>query len=293
MSEEGQATRRDWTREELVLALTLYCQLPFGKLHQGNPRIKEYAGWIGRTPSALAMKLSNLASMDPAITDTGRKGLESASKSDRAMWNEMQADWQGFAVESDRVLKVLRPDNGEGDQLAAKGTQAAKGEVVPGEVVDQEVEDSDYSGASKWTLTQTRIGQSFFRSAVLSAYQGRCCMSGLAVPELLTASHIIPWSQDPSQRLNPRNGLCLSALHDRAFDRGLISLSDDYRVLVSSDLKVAAGSSEKLARAGLKVGMLDLRAALLDLEGAAVELPGKFQPNQEFLAMHRTQIFRG
>jgi putative restriction endonuclease len=60
--------------------------MPFGKMHYRNPEIIKYAGVIGRTPSALAMKLSNIASLDPAITTTGRKGLIGASATDKAMW---------------------------------------------------------------------------------------------------------------------------------------------------------------------------------------------------------------
>ena len=61
-----------WTPEQLKLAFAFYCQTSFGKLHSKNPQIIELAKLIGRTPSALAMKLVNFASLDPSITDTGR-----------------------------------------------------------------------------------------------------------------------------------------------------------------------------------------------------------------------------
>ena len=54
-----------WTREHRLIALNLYCKLPFGKLHKDNPIIKEVAAKMGRTPSSLAMKLCNFASLDP------------------------------------------------------------------------------------------------------------------------------------------------------------------------------------------------------------------------------------
>jgi hypothetical protein len=76
------ATNR-WTKEQLKLAFHLYCQLPFGKLDMRTPEVIKLAGLIGRTPGAVAMKLSNFASLDPAITGTGRKGLEGASNLDR------------------------------------------------------------------------------------------------------------------------------------------------------------------------------------------------------------------
>jgi predicted restriction endonuclease len=58
-------------------------------------------------------------------------------------------------------------------------------------------------------------------------------MSGLSDSRLLIASHIVPWSSDKQIRLNPSNGLCLSAIHDRAFDKGLMTLSDDLKIVIS------------------------------------------------------------
>ena len=99
------AYRSIWTREELLVAFALYCRLPFGRLHSKNPEIVEVAAAIGRTPSALAMKLTNIASLDPAIISTGRSGLSGASANDREMWNEMQRDWEG----SRSILNVHCP----------------------------------------------------------------------------------------------------------------------------------------------------------------------------------------
>ena len=72
-----------WTREQLVVAFALYCRTPFGKMHRTNPAVVELAKRIGRTPSSLAMKLVNFASLDPAITGSGRKGLGNASAADK------------------------------------------------------------------------------------------------------------------------------------------------------------------------------------------------------------------
>lgn len=82
-----------------------------------------------------------------------------------------------------------------------------------------------------------RRGQQFFRQAVLTAYGVRCCISGINVPPLLVASHIKPWGKFPAERQNPRNGLCLSALHDAAFDAGLITLDEAFRVVLSGKLR--------------------------------------------------------
>jgi predicted restriction endonuclease len=102
-------------------------------------------------------------------------------------------------------------------------------------------------------------------------------MSGLSEPRLLIASHIVPWSKDKTNRLNPSNGLCLSAIHDRAFDKGLISLSEDLRVLVSKELR--------------KRDEYFVKQVLLPLEGQQIELPERFLPDHAFLARHRQDVF--
>ena len=102
-------------------------------------------------------------------------------------------------------------------------------------------------------------------------------MSGLADARLLIASHIVPWSIDKVNRLNPSNGLCLSAIHDRAFDKGLISLTDDGRVIVSSDLRQRDDDFVK--------------TVFWSLENKSIEMPERFKPNQEFIQYHRTSIF--
>ncbi|MGZ8226692.1 MAG: hypothetical protein ACXWT3_08655 [Methylococcaceae bacterium] len=94
------AARTGWTHQPLLVAFNLYCQMPFGKMHSRNPVIIKYAELIGRTPSALAMKLTNIASLDPAITSTGRKGRQGASAADKVMWEGMQADWELFVIKS-------------------------------------------------------------------------------------------------------------------------------------------------------------------------------------------------
>ncbi len=91
----------------MLTAFVLYCRLPFGRLHRGNPEIIRCAQAIGRTPSALAMKLANIAGIDPLITSSGRTGLPNASGADREMWEEMHADWDKFVAESHQALADL------------------------------------------------------------------------------------------------------------------------------------------------------------------------------------------
>lgn len=250
--------RTGWTRQQLLVAFNLYCQMPFGKMHSRNPEIIKYAELIGRTPSALAMKLTNIASLDPAITSTGRRGLEGASATDKVMWEEMQADWERFAVEAQQALSAIG------------GTTEIEVEVSDTSIPDEAV---DYTGSNKMVQTTTRVGQDFFRRAVLSAYDYRCCITGLAVPRLLVASHIVPWRVDIKNRLNPGNGLCLSMLHDRAFDVGIITISDDMTVRVSQK---HANNADHF-----------FKSAFLAYDGKPIALPEKFRPHAEFLACHR------
>jgi hypothetical protein len=250
-----------WTKEQLKLAFHLYCQLPFGKLHSRNSEIIELATMIGRTPSAVSMKLVNFASLDPAITGTGRRGLGNASALDREIWDEFQADWEGLALQCERLRQQLG------------GVATVEVDVGAENILTAE----DFTGETRRVVTEQRIKQHFFRRAVLSSYRGRCCMSGLSEPRLLIASHIVPWSKDKTNRLNPSNGLCLSAIHDRAFDKGLISLSEDLRVLVSKELR--------------KRDEYFVKQVLLPLEGQQIELPERFLPDHAFLARHRQDVF--
>jgi hypothetical protein len=99
-----------WTKEQLKLAFHLYCQLPFGRLHSRNPEIIQLATLIGRTPSAVAMKLVNFASLDPAIVNSGRSGLGNASALDKEVWEEFHADWEKLAVECEQLRHSLERD---------------------------------------------------------------------------------------------------------------------------------------------------------------------------------------
>ena len=249
-----------WTQEQIKLAFHLYCQLPYGRIHGRNPEIVALAKVMGRTADAVAMKMLNIASLDPAITGSGRSGLGNASALDRTVWDEFHADWERLAVE----CQLLR------QQWNAPA-------IDESELENETLMPDDFTGETRQVLTTQRIKQHFFRRAVLSSYRGRCCMSGLSDTRLLIASHIVPWSRDKANRLNPSNGLCLSAIHDRAFDKGLITLSDDFQIMVSEALKRGDDRFVK--------------EVLLPLDGQMIEPPERFAPQSEFIAWHRHQIF--
>ena len=251
----------NWTREQLLVAFALYCRIPFAKISSRHPDIIRVAAAIGRTPAALSMKMDNIASLDPAVTSKGHKGLRAASANDRAMWEEMTSDWERFAVECERALLAT--------------------EAMPETIVEQAMPDYDDLpiGEDRVVQSTTRIGQRFFRAAVMSAYNEQCCITGLAIPTLLQASHIIPWQHDRANRTNPRNGLLLSVLHHKAFDAGLLTIKDDMTVRVSREHTAASGEF--------------FSAAIAAYDGRPIRLPEKFVPDRDFLAHHREHIFLG
>ncbi len=138
------------------------------------------------------------------------------------------------------------------------------------------VDESDLPppGRDREAIVRLRVNQSFFRKRVLSAYEFRCCVTGLSREELLVASHILPWAESPAHRLNPKNGLCLNALHDRAFDRYLMWVDSGYIVHFAPSLRGAAGRDDATLE------------WLLGFEGSKLRLPEKFVPEVEFLGQH-------
>ena len=232
-------------------------RLPFGQLDGRNREIIGLARQIGRTPGALAMKASNFASLDPAFLATNRKGLSGASNSDRALWKEFASDTEQIAAETEDNFAELNPKKASSD---LEHIRLPEGET--------DVE----------RLVRARRVQSFFRAAVLTSYENRCAVTGLATRELLVASHIIPWSVSIERRADPRNGLCLSALFDRAFDRGLMTLDENLRVVVSKQL--------------LKDAMeADLSNCIEEAHGRRIRLPKRFAPDRAALDHHRANTF--
>ncbi|WAT00248.1 HNH endonuclease [Rouxiella chamberiensis] len=251
------AAGKRWTREELLIAMKLYSQIPFGRLHSRNPDIILYANLLGRTPSSLAMKLVNLASLDPYILDSGRKGLDGASNADRAVWQEMNQDCEKFEVDCAQAMQALSPQ--------------------PTNYVLEDSDIIDFTGKDRLTLVKARVGQQLFRKRVLTAYDFRCCVTGLEETSLLVASHILPWKESEQHRLNPSNGLCLSNLHDRAFDQGLITFNEHLELVLSPKIKrlKSAISQENFHK----------------YEGNKIRSPKNFFPDPSQLAFHREKIF--
>lgn len=260
-----------WTRGHFLIALNLYCKLSFGRLHKGNPLIREVAEKMGRTPSSLAMKLCNFASLDPVLIARGVKGLKGATKQDRAMWAEFRGNVATLAPESEELLHDLFTSD------EAKEVDFLQRDRVR---LEPSVRLMTFGPTEKLGAVKLRRGQQFFRQSVLNAYGVRCCISGISIPRLLIASHIRPWSDFPADRLKPSNGLCLSNLHDAAFDSGLITLDADNRLVLSKRLKKHLPSPA-------------LEQNFVAYEGRPIRKPDQLsEPAPEFLEYHREKIFR-
>lgn len=244
---------RPWTRDETLIALNLFCRTPFGRLHARNSEIIAVAEAIDRTPSSLAMKCCNLAALDPTLRARGISGLAKVSQLDKTVWDEFQEDPEGISFDSVAAI------------AAAKGAP-----------LDAPLDPAweDIRGLDREAITKVRVNQSFFRSMILVGYDSACCVCAMPIECLLVASHIVPWSIDSQLRMNPRNGLCLCSLHDRAFDCGLLTISVDYKICIHRDAQEFSDHPP-------------VRANLLSLDGHAIRPPNRWEPDPKFLARHQ------
>ena len=263
-------SKNDWTRPQVLAALHLYFLLPFGKLDRNTPQVIQLGTWLGRTASAVALKLVNLASLDPAITSTGRVGMRKSSELDKQVWRELAVNWDKTALDA-------------AAQYAKLATQNPSVATTEHAYTDDTVDSIDPllavipPGKTRAAVVQVRVNQGLFRQYVLARYNGTCCISGLQNDKLLIASHIVPWSEDKTNRLNPQNGLCLSALHDRAYDQGLISVTPDFKIHVSHKVKALKGDTF-------------IQDSLMRFDQKPLVLPERFRPGADFLARHAARF---
>jgi predicted restriction endonuclease len=250
--------RKNWTDSDQILALNLYHMLPFGRLSETTAEIKALAAQMERTPGSVSMKLCNFASLDPVIYESGRKGLSNVSKKDRKIWAWHIENPKEFQEKSQKLLDEIS----DGDVLSSDDIKT----------------QNRTTRTERKSVVKIRIGQSIFRKMVLENYQGKCCFSGVDIPQLLVASHIVPWADREDIRLNPKNGLCLSSIHDRAFDQGYWTLSEDSKIVVSEELK--------------RTNSNFIKENFLQYEGRGLLLPKNYNPDPKFLDYHREIIFK-
>jgi putative restriction endonuclease len=211
------------------------------------------------------MKLANFASLDPKIRESGRTGLEGASAQDRRVWGEFNSDWTRLIMDAEAIAVSRSASTSASQSRFRDSATPATYETFAGP-------------STTSVMIEQRVGQNFFRRAVLANYDNKCCVTGIADTRLLNASHIKPWAADEHNRHNPRNGLCLSATFDRAFDRGLMAVDDAGKARFSKTLLESASA--------------ETRAFFDPYEGRPLLTATRFDPDPAFLDFHRTTLFK-
>lgn len=254
------ASKNLWTREELILAFNLYLKIPFGKTHSTNKDIIHLANLVGRTPSSIALRLANFASVDPALQARGIKGMDGGKKIVQPIWDEFFNNQEELIFLSEQIL--------------------AQKENIS---IEKKFEDilfdiKDLKGQDIIRAVKTRVNQSVFRQMVLSNYNNKCAITGIDIPELLLASHIMPWSKNEEHRLNPENGICFSALYDKAFDKGIIGINTNHEIIFSDIIKNKRGTEF-------------YSKYFTQIENQKIIIAQKYLPRKEFLEYHLDTIF--
>lgn len=251
--------RDNWTKEQTIVVLNLYCKIPFNRVSSNHPDIIRISKIIGRSPNSVKMKIGNFGSFDLELKERGIVGLANASKLDKTVWDEFNNNWENLGYESELLISNFANE--------------------PIEKTSQIDIDNLPLGKEREAVIKARVNQSFFRSTILSSYNLKCCITGLSIPDLLVASHIIPWVRDDKIRLNPHNGLCLNSIHDKAFNRGFITITSDYKIKISQYLH-----EYKLENA--------VKDFFLKYDNESIQLPDRFLPSKEYLEYHNTTIFK-
>ena len=253
--------RNNWTREELILTFNLYLKLPFGKFHQRNNEVIELASLIQRTPSAVAMRLSNFASVDPFHQKRGISGLSGGIAQVQPIWDEFSENKEDLIFESEKILAQIQ-----------KTTIENK---YGGILNDTE----NLEGETKVRAVKTRVNQNVFRQIVLANYNGKCAVTGFKSASFLIASHIIPWSVDKQNRLNPQNGILLNSLHDKAFENGFMAIDKNYQIVICNDF--------------LKSKDIFVQRSFSDFHNKRIQMPVRFLPDLLLLEKHFEEKFIG
>lgn len=243
-----------WTREHEIVVLDLYCRIPFQKANNSNKNIQDLAELLGRSTNSVKMKIGNFGSFDPELKRLGIAGLDGTSHLDKDVWNYYYGRWNLLAYDAKQILANYHQNKIEIEVGIDSIT------FPPGE-------------ERECTLKQ-RINQTFFRSAVLSSYSNRCCITGINDTRLLEAAHILSWADNEENRTNPSNGLCMNALMHSAYDEFMFSVSQDYIIYVSEELLTDESNNSRQIDFFRKV------------HRKSIILPNRFLPNRDFLKQH-------
>jgi len=250
------AKNEPWTREQLIMALNVYCKIPFKDVKEWHPIIQKYAPLIGRTPVALKMKVGNFGRFDPVLKAKGIVGLSNGNKADEVIWNEFWGNAEKLAYESERLF------------AERAGKTISEYAAIDTSNIPQ--------GKEREAVVRLRVNQNFFHEAVLTAYLNKCCITGISNTALLEACHISSWVDDLNNRTNPRNGLCMNPLFHRAYDKYLLAVTPDCTIIVSDQMLSATKNETFLSY-------------LQSLQGKTIIMPEKFSPDKELLSQHYEQ----
>lgn len=246
-----------WTRNEEIIVFNLYCKIPFQRSSKNHPEVIKIANLINRTPSAVNMKIGNFGSFDTALKAKGIVGLTNVSKLDKEIWDEFNGKWDELAFLSEKLIADMRGER----------------------IDDIYINEFTPRGTDRIATVKQRVNQAFFRSTILSSYHSACCITGINNKELLIASHIKPWKDSSSsEKTNPRNGLCLNSLHDRAFDRGFITVTPDFKIHISNNVSDICGG-------------ITIDKFFKSYDSQTITIPEKFVPDKEFLQYHNDVIY--
>ena len=246
----------NWTRKQTIVALNVYCKIPFKNCNARHPLVKKYAELLGRTPAALNFKIGNLGSFDPALRAKGIVGLGHTSKIDEEVWNEFFDNPEELAYESEKIIAELC------NKPIEESTEIDCNNIP--------------EGAERISVSRQRINQQFFHDAVLCSYENHCCITGISNRQLLEACHISSWRDDIKNRTNPKNGLCMNPLFHKAFDSFLFTVTPDYKIEISEQM--IDGTDDNT-----------FRDFLLSIKGNNIIMPEKFYPDKKLLEIHYEQ----
>ncbi len=172
-----------------------------------------------------------------------------------------------FVSALDKALET----SSTGKEVAKKAEKVSISD--PAHFISGSINPESAVGKERMVQTKTRVSQSRFRKWILAIYGGKCCVTGLAVRQLLQASHISDWSADPANRMNPSNGLCLSATYHVAFDKHLIAFDENYKMVLSKSIKEFCTN--------------EIHKRYFEAyEGKSMHMPTKFPPDKMLLAKH-------
>ena len=246
----------NWTEEQITIVLYEYCRNPFGQFSSTKKFVQELGQLIGRSSAAVVRKVGNLASFDPLMKARGVGGLGHTSKLDEEVWDKYYGHWEQLAYDAEVLIAKLRHKELE------QSINIDLSNLPLGKERIQEV--------------KKRINQDFFRDAVLSSYENKCCITGINNIKLLHACHIVGWREDDVNRTNPQNGLCLNVLFHKAYDDHFMGISPDYEIFISDEF-----FGEK---------MKDVDNSTIDYvrgyNKRKLIMPKRFQPDRDLLAIH-------